>query len=160
MGPSVDGPAPYGSGTATNWDTLSLSEMVPSEIQHALNVADSQRATAPSPDLVNQLVQSDLPFPTHSPGNVRLVPTAYNFVKGGGLDMVALLILLAIVECQAPDGEDTRPIAGILCRLAPIHQAACNRLGIGDQNKATARDTLTAFEAWLYGPTATSADEP
>lgn len=77
-----------------------------------LDIAARLQATAPSPDLCDQLHGL---FTFHAAQNVRSVPSQYNLHKAGGLDRFAQLHLLALCEHQDADREDVRPIAGLMC---------------------------------------------
>lgn len=138
-------------------DDLLHSSTVHPQVQKLLNLQDRLLATWVSPDLRDQVhvvagTTEMASFPHHGPDNVRLVPFAYNNVKGGNLDEVALLILLCVIEANQPDAqpEDPDRIAGLLNAVAHLNTASCNRRTLSDEDKKRVLAEVNNFRSWLW----------
>lgn len=85
----------------------------------------------------------------HAVGNVRAVPTAFNFAKYTQLDEVALLHLLAFLEHQ--NGRESRRLAPVLLMLAELNRGSATARVLSTERKEAYLNRLQNFRNWLNG---------
>ncbi|RSH79014.1 uncharacterized protein EHS24_001941 [Apiotrichum porosum] len=137
-----------GSGPALHFsdDIVTPGSSVPVKVEKVLNVYHCIVHTSASPDLVRQICPllraakspdfacTPCPCPLHMGHNVRHTPWTYNSAKRGGLDLVALLTMLAILEHGHDNGE-VDSITALMCRVSEHHRASARRTYISDADK-------------------------